>query len=57
MLSAAAAFASATTSASRYARIYGEALTPADKSAAMFTRIAILFEVLADRRGCPERMR
>jgi hypothetical protein len=30
---------------------------PAAKSAVMLTRIAILFEVVADRRGWPERMR
>jgi hypothetical protein len=30
---------------------------PAHRAAVMFTRIAILFEVVADRRGWPERMR
>jgi hypothetical protein len=30
---------------------------PAAKSAVMFQRIAILFEVVADRRGWPERIR
>ena len=43
-------------------RFYAETLTqvagqPAAKSAVMFTRIAILFEVVTDRRGWPERMR
>jgi hypothetical protein len=43
-------------------RWYAETLTqvagqPADKSAVMFTRAAIMFEVVADRRGWPERIR
>ena len=30
---------------------------PADRSVVMWTRLAILLEVVADRRGWPERMR
>jgi hypothetical protein len=45
-----------------YDRWFAETLTqvdgqPADRSAVMFTRIAILFEVVADRRGWPDRVR
>jgi hypothetical protein len=43
-------------------RWWSETLTqvhgqPATRSTVMLTRIAIMFEVVADRRGWPERMR
>jgi hypothetical protein len=45
-----------------FGRWWAETLTqvdgqPADRSATMLVRMAILFEVAADRRGWPERMR
>jgi len=43
-------------------RLYAETLTavagqPPDRSAAMFHRMSVCLEVLADRTGWPERLR
>jgi hypothetical protein len=43
-------------------RMYVETLTqvagqPPTRSAVMLTRLAILYEIVADRRGWPDRMR